>query len=332
MEIRRTFIFEDMVKAFKDDSIANKALWLIPVNTNGKREEADDFGGVFRDLLSAFWSEFFNKAAQGMTVMVPSIRHDFNMEDWQSICRILLKGYQEVKYFPLQLDKSFVISTLFGEKELKEDILMDSFLKYLPTEESDTVEAAMKKEFLDSSDEDEDVVDILASLGSKRVPKTGSDLHAVVLELAHQEIIQKPSYIRESWDTITSTWNPFQNVDNLHTIYADAKPSVKRVTKLFVCNPENDREKEVFEYLKRFLRGLNGETLAKFLRYVTGADMLCVQKIDVMFNNLSGCERRIVAHTCGPTVELPRLYDSFLEFKEEFHAILQSGYWNMDFV
>ncbi len=189
-----------MFKAFKDDSIANKALWLIPVNTNGKREEADDFGGVFRDLLSAFWSAFFNKAAQGITAMVPSIRHDFHMEDWQSICRILLKG--------------------------------SNFWK-------------------------------------------------------------------------APTWNPFRNVDNLHTI-SDAKPSVKQVTKLFVCSPENDREKEVFEYLKWFLRVWNSETLAKFLRYVTEADMLCVQNIDVMFNNLSDCERTIVAHTCGPTVELPR--------------------------
>eukprot|EP00794_Sanderia_malayensis_P001846 gene1846-2079_t len=124
LEIGRTFIFKDFVGSFKNKNISKYALWLIPVNTNGKREEANDFGG----------------------------------------------GYQEVKYFPLQLNRAFIIATFFGEIELQEDVLMESFMKYLPSEESARIVSALEKEYIDIS-EDEDLMDILSSLGSKRILK-----------------------------------------------------------------------------------------------------------------------------------------------------------------
>eukprot|EP00794_Sanderia_malayensis_P001847 gene1847-2080_t len=99
-----------------------------------------------------------------------------------------------------------------------------------------------------------------------------------------------------------ATWNPFEDVETVNKIYDQAHPTVKRVSKLLQCNTESQKEKEMFDYLKCFLRGLNEDALCKFLCYVTGADMLCVEKIDVIFNDLSGLDRRIVAHTCGPTI------------------------------
>ena len=83
-------------------------------------------------------------------------------------------------------------------------------------------------------------------------------------------------------------------------------------------------------YLKKFIRGISNDDLSKFLRYVTGVDVICIDKITVGFNELYGAERRVIAHTCGPLLELPTTYDCNVKFKEEFLNLLQSGYWCMD--
>jgi len=61
---------------------------------------------------------------------VPSIRHDFKRKEWEAIARILLKGFQEYQYFPLRLSKVFVVSCLFGESAVSEQMLMELFMQY----------------------------------------------------------------------------------------------------------------------------------------------------------------------------------------------------------
>ena len=89
-------------------------------------------------------------------------------------------------------------------------------------------------------------------------------------------------------------------------------------------------EKGKLCYLKKFIRGISNEDHSKFLRYVTGADKICIDEITVGFNELDGAERRVIAHTCGPLLEPPITYDCYVKFKEEFLNLLQSGYWCMD--
>ena len=60
---------------------------------------------------------------------------------------------------------------------------------------------------------------------------------------------------------------------------------------------------------------------------------MCFEKIEVTFNNLiKGAQRRVIAHRCGPMIEVPATYKSYCGFKEEFLNILKTGYWNMDIV
>ncbi len=99
---------------------------------------------------------------------------------------------------------------------------------------------------------------------------------------------------------------------------------------LLHADPTNEPEREALSYLKKLVRGLTPEDLPKFLRFATGADAISVDKIDIIFNKISSYERRIIAHTCGPTLELSVTYTLYVEFKEEVLNILRSGYWNMD--
>ena len=77
---------------------------------------------------------------------------------------------------------------------------------------------------------------------------------------------------------------------------------------------------------------LRHEDIKMFLRFCTGADVLYAKQIKVSFNKLDGIERRLVAHTCGPLLEVPTTFEDFGQFKGELHKTLQSGYRNMDIV
>lgn len=44
---------------------------------------------------------------------------------------------------------------------------------------------------------------------------------------------------------------------------------------------------------------------------------MCVDKIDISFVNFTGLGRKFIAHTCGPTIELPSTYECYPEFRME---------------
>ena len=70
-----------------------------------------------------------------------------------------------------------------------------------------------------------------------------------------------------------------------------------------------------FDFLKKFVRTLRQDDLMKFLRYSTGADVVCVENIKVMFTKCSGAGRAIIVHTCGPVLEVPTTYEDYAAFQ-----------------
>ena len=55
-----------------------------------------------------------------------------------------------------------------------------------------------KKENISVDGDDSELLDVLSNYSTRRVPCTGTQLKKLLLEIAHKEIIQAPSYIRES--------------------------------------------------------------------------------------------------------------------------------------
>ena len=154
-----------MVKEFKDPEIGTITLKIILVNSRGEEEEGDDFGGVFRDALSSFWVEFLKEHAVGESEMVPCIRHDFCLQDWQSVGRIMVKRYKELKYFPLPLSKSFVIVAFLGEHGLSGEELMEGFFRYMSFADTTVLKKTINPESFTEEDRN-DVIDIILTLPS----------------------------------------------------------------------------------------------------------------------------------------------------------------------
>ena len=58
--------------------------------------------------------------------------------------------------------------------------------------------------------------------------------------------------------------------------YKDSEPTTKQVLALLKADPKSDseRERECLNYLQRYIRGLDKVFLLKFLRFVTGTNIV----------------------------------------------------------
>ena len=82
----------------------DQALVIVPINLNGEEEIADDFGGVVRDILSAFRDKFNKGQACADIEMILCIRYDFGYDEWRAVAGVIVKGYRELRYYPILLN------------------------------------------------------------------------------------------------------------------------------------------------------------------------------------------------------------------------------------
>lgn len=143
------------------------------------------------------------------------------------------------------------------------------------------------------------------------------------MELAHQEIIQKPRYVAQCWPPIINSLKSdlhFCSVKSIKELFLDLSPNAKALQP----KTNNESEKQSFEFLKQFIKSLDRSSLKGFLKFVTGSDVLLKdQKISVAFYLVDGLARRPIAHTCGPLLEVPCTYQSYNELAEEFTSIMR---------
>ena len=221
---------------------------------------------------------------------------------------------------------------MFDGKEIPDEILLDSFLAYVSRDERELLSTALKEEDLPDEQHDE-LIEFLDRFNGRRIPEKGG-WRAIVLELDYKELVQRSKFVIDCWKipirSGLGNMPPFLSFESVISLYESSKPAVKRVLNLIKAEPESNSQRDVFSYLKRFVRGMDDEKLVNFLRFCTGASMICVKELRVSFVNLDGLARRPVAHTCGCVFELTVTYESFPQFREEMNNVLNSRYWDID--
>ena len=283
--------------------------------------------GVTRDVYSSFWTEIMESLFVGVSERVPIVRHDLFIEEWEAIGKILVHGYKDNGYFPVVLSKSFVSYILFDQNSEKD--LLNSFKNYLSPDERKLIDNVLENDDVLDSDE---FSDLLEQFKCRTLVKR-ENCQNVLLELARQELIQKPHLMASCWRKSVSTLKQFpvfKTSASLEKFYEDLQPSSKKLIAMIEANPIDESEREFLGYLKRFIRGLDTNLQKKFLRYTTGSDVLITDKLSIMFVKQPYLGRRPIAHTCGPNLELSSTYSNFGELREEFSNILNQSTWEMD--
>ncbi|KAK3084031.1 hypothetical protein FSP39_007063 [Pinctada imbricata] len=326
--VHRGHMLQDLITFFKDNTDVDFRIDTISVQIilpNGDKEQAYDDGGVMRDMLTEFWADFYEQCTTGQTIRVPCLRHDFQQNDWKAVARILAMGWIMQRMLPIRLAPSFLKSSLFGSAS---ESVREEFLLFIPPGEQKILKDAIEK--FDSVDQDE-LIEVL-SIHESKVRATNENIGTVVDQIAHLELVQETAFVRECFFEVLMLFALNIDVD---LEYSKMEPSSKKILSILVCE---ESESESFKHLKRYIREMDTDLkmLRCFLRFVTASDLLLYDKygkyhtITVNLVDLTGISRRPVAHTCGRVLEIPKTYESYVIFKCEMNAVLNSNVWVMD--
>ncbi|XP_030580814.1 uncharacterized protein LOC115777119 [Archocentrus centrarchus] len=326
ISVRRVNVVEDLLAIFMDSSIITVTLKMDFVN-----EKAVDDAGVSREVYTAFWEQFLEQC-EGETERVPRLRPDFGEAEWKAVGHIWVKGLLDYGVIPVRLSKAFILACIHGIDSVDADILMSSFLNYLPPVERSAVEKALNGT-MDESDE-EDLLDLFTRMGSHSLPPQ-NNMQPAIEAMAHKAILQEPKYVVDCFSTAMACVQlKLSNRESVVSLYETKKATGKRVSQLFQTTKVmlSQIEQTTFNHLQRYVKNADESKAEKILRFCTGSSVICVDKILVCFNAETGLNRRPVAHTCGATLEVPCTYTCYPDFRTEFDNILSSNYLEMDII
>ena len=119
---------------------------------------------------------------------------------------------------------------------------------------------------------------------------------------------------------------------SLSEIYENLLPSVQKVLKnLSFPDPRTLDEKRVLDALKRFVKNCTPAQLKNFMRFCTGSTLMGKPIVIDVTPRMSEVQRRPIAHTCGPTLELSLSYSDYVVLRSDFLNIFRSDYQVMDY-
>ena len=318
LHIHRVNIVEEVIAHFKNPDIVS-----TEIKTAFVGEKGIDNNGVSRDAYCSFWQEFFTGSAEGEECRVPAINTKWMEEEWKAIGRILLKGYKDHNFFPLQFSEAFVIALIHGEDMVTPNVLLKSFMTYLCPTDREVVKMTMESD--SNPCDNEELVDFLDRMGCHSIPSK-SEFMPLLYQVAHKELIQKPNYALDKMSETASDKlaQELPSVQAVFNMYKERKPTTRKVLKMLDGEVMNNAEDDSMKYLKQFVRSLDEQSLGKFLHFVTGFNTAPTKMIKVTFTGLDGLARRPIAHTCGPVLELPCTYISYPDFRKEMESILSN--------
>ena len=120
----------------------------------------------------------------------------------------------------------------------------------------------------------------------------------------------------------------------VHQYHSSANPTNKAIISLLDVEPKSDAERDCVRFLQRYILGLDKSQLINFLWFTTWSDIISVDKITVDFVKIDGMQRRPIARTCGPVLELSSTYQNLCELREELQNVLTGMSlfrWSFDF-
>ena len=277
---------------------------------------------MVRNVLCSSFNEFLTSYSVGCDEVIPAIRHKMLKEHWRAVARIILYGIW-MAYFPLKLSQTFMISCLFGEEHVTIKMLVVSFQNDLSSEERQCSEKILKEY---KEENKEDLLEVLSAYNCFKKPSKDS-LFSILQELGHQELLQKPKYIANAFAEVFRYCPQLQNLfprpKELSEFYKERAPTSLTVVKALKVNDLTDIQRSVLHFLHGFIKSLNQKDLCRFLKFVTGGDILPDHPIQVI-----STENIILAprsRTCVPQLELQDTYNCYNKLAEESTNILKSS-------
>ena len=123
-----------------------------------------------------------------------------------------------------------------------------------------------------------------------------NNVKEVIVELSKQELYQKSHLMASCWKSLFYPLKTkFPNPDDLRSLYQMLEPTNKKVISCIIASPQNEVESECLQYFKKYIKSLDTVMLKHLLCFLTGAEILVVEAINVTFkkNELNFTRRSI---------------------------------------
>ena len=270
VELKRGNVMEDLINwmVLNDQKVelGFTKLEVTLLRTNGKKETGEDNGGVLRDSLSEFWADFYLKYTCGDLTKVPEVVHTMGEQRWRAVAKILVLGFLQVGYYPVQLAEPFIMNCIY--ETFNENSLIENFLSFMSGSDRDVIKRAMND--FASVNEDE-LLDALEDYKVKRLV-TKDNFCAIVNEIAHTKLIQEPAFISEIWrEVLTVHLKPnIGDKEALKAMYEKLVPTNRRIVEILNFTTQSSQEECLAQWLKRLIKNFSEEKCRKFLRFCTG--------------------------------------------------------------
>ena len=321
--IDRANVFSNVLQLFSSEEVTKE----YPLRVRFHGELAIDTGGVFRDMISAFWEIAYTKCCDGDSLLVPLMHPGLDSDIFTRLGRVLSHGYLQCGFLPLKIAFPALSTMLLGvHVSIPNAFLVSAFMDSLNSYEQGLLKEGMDAKHEFSCDLQTKLVSIVSRFGGRELP-TRNNIQEIVLQLAKYQFQVKPlpatiainagipDSQRVFWDSKT--------LADINLLYRSMVATPAKVIES-IQEPEsmNSGEQRIFTYLNQMIGDMKSQELAAFLRFVTGSSICLGKNITVSFSNLSGLARIPVVHTCDCLLELPVSYVSYLDFTAEFKSIL----------
>lgn len=335
--ISRENVYIDVMKLY-DDRL-DEILKEYPFKFEFANEKGADFGGITRDVYSAFYTEMYSKLFDGTTLVTPAVHPGMDLSLFPVLGAIISHAYLVSGVLPVQIAYPCLAGILCKQSKLPDEILLSTFVESLSVHDRSVVLKALQQgqdglpSF--SSDVLSDLQHILSFYQNREVAHPAT-LKRLLLRIAHFEFGTKPAAgIQAIRLGIPELHKPFWDAvsaSDFYSIYGASAVTTAKVLKMIGdVDTVNLNEERVFSYLRQYIGNMRLDELRDFLRFVTGCSVCTAAGITVNFNALEGFARRPVVHTCSCTLELSTTYENYMEFASDFDTIIKNQeYWQMD--
>lgn len=333
--VSRNNVYSDVVDMFRDNAVDILKEYPLRIRYDG--EQAIDTGGVCRDMFSAFWSDVYLRHCDGERLFILANNPNTDCKNLPLLGTILSHGFLVCGVLPTKIAFPVIATVLLGPAvEVPDNIVLESFFDFLSSYESSIIRDAISKAQQSfTCGLQEQLINVLSRLGCVEVP-TPANIKQLVTSVAKHLLIGKclgqlytmssgvPIAHIEFWKEITAV--------KLFDLYKALNATPEKVLAI-IEEPEdmNMAQTKAFSFLTTFLANASPDTLRLLLRFITGSSVMIDFPIKVLFNTITGLGRRVIAHTCDCTIELPSSYETYPEFQQELLMLLSSDFaWTMD--
>ena len=217
LHLNRQDVFDELMKIYvKDRSILSHQLEVSLVDETAKSD------GVGREVYSIFLEQLLQVAFDGREEYAPIVLPEFGEEEHEVVGKILYHFFFiNFALFPLQFCEVSLHSVFIGQ--YSEQILIESFLRFISRKDSSVLTDALMKNKFDHGL----VVEALSKFAFRANP-TKNNIRNLVVRAAKSELITKPCAAFNTFKELRNFFKVFTG-NHLKSIYDLPKPTTSKV-------------------------------------------------------------------------------------------------------